>query len=254
MAKVQLKCFSFTEAYACVSVTATAEAWAEATADAHASAVSSAVAGCGCLTEAVTDSFSDASTYLKLVAKAASTATATACLDGAHSPPCTSVLYSLVPLDSTIRDLLGLFFRYQIEQSRQGCRTLMHLRMPDNVWGSCMAWGCRPTPPRHSTCSFGVCMWVSRSPLQQSEFCDALWYLILPFPNLSSGDVRCKLGNSVFVECRQGLRDSVCLRQLCDPCVWQGVCGGAPRPPTFLSPSNLSALLCRSAAEWFPCT
>ena len=89
MAKVQLKCFSFTEAYACVSVTATAEAWAEATADAHASAVSSAVAGCGCLTDAVADSFSDASTYLKLVAKAASTATAAACLDGAHSPPCT---------------------------------------------------------------------------------------------------------------------------------------------------------------------
>lgn len=29
MAKVQLRCFSFTEAYACVPVTATAEAWAE---------------------------------------------------------------------------------------------------------------------------------------------------------------------------------------------------------------------------------
>ena len=84
MASVQLKCFSFTEAYACASLTATAEAWAEATAGAHASAVSSAVSGCGCLTDAVADSFSDASVYLKLVAEAASTATATVCLDGAH--------------------------------------------------------------------------------------------------------------------------------------------------------------------------
>ena len=87
MAKVQLKCFSFTEAYACVSVSAVAEAWAEATANAHASAVSSAVSGCGCLTEAVTDAFADASLYLELVAEAASTATATACLDGAPPPP-----------------------------------------------------------------------------------------------------------------------------------------------------------------------
>ena len=79
MAKVQLRCFSFTEAYACVSVSATAEAWAEATADVHAQAVSAAVSGCGCLTESVTEAFADASLYIKLVAEAASTATAEAC-------------------------------------------------------------------------------------------------------------------------------------------------------------------------------
>ena len=88
MARVQLRCFSFTQAYACVSVMAAAEAWAEATANVHASAVSAAVAGCGCLTDSVTDAFTETSLYLQLVAKAASTATATACLGGERLVHC----------------------------------------------------------------------------------------------------------------------------------------------------------------------
>ena len=35
------------------------------------------------------------------------------------------VLYSQVPLDSNIRHLLGLLFRYHIERSLRGCRTLL---------------------------------------------------------------------------------------------------------------------------------
>ena len=106
MAKVQLKCFSFTEAYACVSVTATAEAWAEATADAHASAVSAAVAGCGCLTDAVAESYADSSLFLKLVANAASTATATVCLDGVHPSATVRLLLSQLSMYCYMRCLL----------------------------------------------------------------------------------------------------------------------------------------------------
>lgn len=73
------------DAYECATVTASAKAYAHATADAHAEAVAAAVNACGCMTEAVSESISSESVYIKLIAEAASTATATACIEGAST-------------------------------------------------------------------------------------------------------------------------------------------------------------------------
>lgn len=70
------------DAYECATVTASADAYARATAQAHAEAVATAVKACGCMTESVSESISDESIYIKLIAEAASTATATACIEG----------------------------------------------------------------------------------------------------------------------------------------------------------------------------
>eukprot|EP00892_Ulva_mutabilis_P001719 jgi/Ulvmu1/11548/UM078_0039.1 len=70
------------DAYECASVTATAEAYGRATAQAHAEAVAAAVNSCGCMSDAVSESISSESVYIKLVAEAASTATAHACIEG----------------------------------------------------------------------------------------------------------------------------------------------------------------------------
>ena len=84
MAKVMLTCSGTTDSvYKCVSITATANAYAEATVDAHASAVANAVNACGCLTDAVSQGMNSADVYVKLVAEAASTATAEVCVTGA---------------------------------------------------------------------------------------------------------------------------------------------------------------------------
>ena len=83
MAKVMLTCSGTTDSvYKCVSITATANAYAEATVEAHASAVANAVSACGCLTEAVSQGMNSADVYVKLVAEAASTATAEVCVTG----------------------------------------------------------------------------------------------------------------------------------------------------------------------------
>jgi ApbE superfamily uncharacterized protein (UPF0280 family) len=85
MAKVMLTCSGTTESvYKCVSITATANAYAEATASAHSTAVANAVNACGCLTEAVAMTIVSAEKYVKLVAEAASTATAEVCVTGKH--------------------------------------------------------------------------------------------------------------------------------------------------------------------------
>ena len=90
MAKVMLKCSGTSDSvYKCVWITATANAYAEATATAHATAVSNAVNACGCLTQAVADGMNNADTYVKLVAEAASTATAEVCVTGALQLPTT---------------------------------------------------------------------------------------------------------------------------------------------------------------------
>lgn len=84
MAKVMLKCSGTSDdVYKCVTITATANAYAEATAVAHATAVSNAVNACGCLTDAVAEGMNSADQYVKLVAEAASTATAEVCITGA---------------------------------------------------------------------------------------------------------------------------------------------------------------------------
>lgn len=70
------------DAYECATVTASAEAYARATAQAHAEAVATAVNACGCMTESVSESISDESIYIQLIADAASTASATACIEG----------------------------------------------------------------------------------------------------------------------------------------------------------------------------
>lgn len=72
------------DAYECATVTATAEAYAKATAKAHSEAVAAAVNSCGCMSDAVSESIASESVYIKLVAEAASTATATACIEGAQ--------------------------------------------------------------------------------------------------------------------------------------------------------------------------
>jgi ApbE superfamily uncharacterized protein (UPF0280 family) len=92
MAKVMLKCSGTTESvYKCVSITATATAYAEATATAHATAVGNAVNACGCMTEAVAETLVSADKYLKLVAEAASTATAEVCVTGTSLMHCTTL-------------------------------------------------------------------------------------------------------------------------------------------------------------------
>lgn len=73
------------DAYECATVTASAEAYARATAQAHAEAVATAVNACGCMTESVSESISDESIYIRLIADAASTATATACIEGTRA-------------------------------------------------------------------------------------------------------------------------------------------------------------------------
>jgi hypothetical protein len=83
MASVMLKCSGTRDdVYKCVSITATANAYAEATAVAHATAVAEAVSSCGCLTETVAEGLNSADIYVKLVAEAASTATAEVCVSG----------------------------------------------------------------------------------------------------------------------------------------------------------------------------
>ena len=84
MSKSIITCYGLNvNAYHCYEVTASAKAYAEATASAHAVAVGRAVNACGCMTEAVADSIADTDLYLKLIAEAASAATAEVCVDGA---------------------------------------------------------------------------------------------------------------------------------------------------------------------------
>lgn len=73
------------DAYHCASVTASATAFAEATAEAHASAVSKAVSSCGCMTDAVSVAVASSEIYIKLIAEATATATASVCIEGAHA-------------------------------------------------------------------------------------------------------------------------------------------------------------------------